>query len=336
MFIEVDAAGCTDTCRHCAVDGRFPHGSFYSVDELRALKQTWGPLTIRYEPTAHPDFPTIYSADIAVDHGGWLVTNGFGLARRDDYTAVVAQMHEMGIHTIAFTLHGLAAHHDWFVCRQGAFADILQATRRVKGAGFSPKWQIYVDQKGIGDVAAVVDTAVTECGDLPWLSLPYHRVGGRLRHYEKIRPTLADVYTHRLDQLVEDPEKNMLLGAEGLTAVAWLEKWKQSPDVESFTHPFEPPTWPPSIDNEMLTIRITRDHKLYLDPLVAPPLYLGKLAESKQRIMERLGTVAQPPCAEIDLAQVEWQADELERLHPSGFSVRYLAITKTRLEIKKI
>jgi hypothetical protein len=43
-------------------------------------------LVIYYEPTAHSAFPEVYDESIAVEHGGWLVTNGFGLARREDST----------------------------------------------------------------------------------------------------------------------------------------------------------------------------------------------------------------------------------------------------------
>jgi MoaA/NifB/PqqE/SkfB family radical SAM enzyme len=150
MFVDINAAGCPNTCRHCAADGHLPYGELYSLDELRTIKNEWGPLTIRFEPTAHPDFPEIYQADIASEHGGWLVTNGFGLANRDDYPTVLAKMRTMGMHTIAFTLHGLKEHHDWFVCRAGAFDDILLATRRIWEAGFSINWQIFVDRKGIG------------------------------------------------------------------------------------------------------------------------------------------------------------------------------------------
>ena len=192
MYVYINTAGCSDTCRHCAVDGHFPYGGFYSLDELRSIKNEWGALTILYEPTAHPNFPEIYNADIATGHGGWLVTNGFGLAHRGDYRSVFEKMCAMDITTIAFTLHGLQKHHDWFVCKQGAFDDILLATRRAKEFGYSINWQIYVDKISAGNVPELIDLSIKEIGELPSLNIPYHRVGGRLWHYEKIRLTFDD------------------------------------------------------------------------------------------------------------------------------------------------
>ena len=82
MYIDIEAAGCPNTCRHCSVDGHLPYGRLFTLDELRLIRSEWGPLTIRFEPTSHPDFPEVCGGDIAIDHGGWLVSNGFGIARR--------------------------------------------------------------------------------------------------------------------------------------------------------------------------------------------------------------------------------------------------------------
>jgi hypothetical protein len=80
MYVDVEAAGCPDACRHCSANGRPPYGNFYSLDELRTIGDEWGPLVpYCHEPTAHPDFPEIYDPHIALDHGGYLVTNGFGM-----------------------------------------------------------------------------------------------------------------------------------------------------------------------------------------------------------------------------------------------------------------
>lgn len=330
MHIDVEGAGCPNTCRHCAVDGHLPHGRFFSWEELCDIRQEWGPLWVFHEPTAHPDFPETYSGSIQPDHNGWLVTNGFGLARRSDYPAVLQRMHEVGISTISLTLHGLREHHDWFVCREGAFDDIVLATRRASEYGVHPIWQVYVDRKGIDDVTALVEMAITECGEPPRLEIPFHRVSRRLWQYEKIRPTLQDILQRQLHRVLDDPKKNGLAEPEAHTAAAWLDKWRQSPAADEFKHPFEPRAWPPQATFEHLTISIRQDRRVYLDPMCSPPMLLGRLEEGKDALLRRLDQIQCPREAEIGPDDVELSQGEHERLHPYGYSVRYAAISKAR------
>ena len=331
MYVYINTAGCSDTCRHCAVDGHFPYGGFYSLDELRSIKNEWGPLTILYEPTAHPNFPEIYNADIATEHGGWLVTNGFGLVHRDDYRSVFKKMWMMGITTIAFTLHGRQKHHDWFVCRQGAFGDILLATRRAKEFGYSINWQIYVDKLSAGDVPELIDLSIKEIGELPSLGIPYHRVGGRLWHYEKIRLTFTDAEKYHLHKLIDDPDKNSLINPENLTSDVWLQAWIKSPNSYEFKHPFEPRSWAPEITYPTLSIRIDRNRKIYFDPMCDRPIYLGSVSEGKSAIIERLEKLPMPLYSDLTPNEVNLPVDEQEQLHPIGFSLRYKEISKKRL-----
>ena len=64
MPVYVEAAGCTNSCRHCGADGRPPHGAFYSLAELRELAQEWRPFCVYHEPSAHPDYPEVMAPDI--------------------------------------------------------------------------------------------------------------------------------------------------------------------------------------------------------------------------------------------------------------------------------
>ena len=330
MFVDIEAAGCSNTCRHCSADGHLPYGDFFTLDELRTLKKEWGPLTIRFEPTAFTHFPEVMDESISLEHGGWLVTNGFGLARREDFPTIFEQLAKTGIHTIAFTLHGLKAHHDWFVCRAGAFDDIVLATQRAKDFGFQPNWQIYVDHLGAKDIPALVEMAEQACGGPPQIAIPYHRVGGRLKHYEKLRPTLSDITQLGLDKLVDDPTRNYIAEPESLTAADWLERWHESPDSDGFKHPFEPKTWPPAPTQPTLSIRIQRNRKVYLDPMVAAPILLGHLSAGRDKLLKRLASLEPPNHIDLAPQDVHLSPDEQERLHPVGFSVRYAAISNRR------
>lgn len=331
MNVDIEVTGCTNTCRHCSADGHPPYGDFFTLDELRTMKQEWGPLTIRHEPTAYSNFPEVYDESIATENGGWLVTNGFGLARRKDYDKVFEKMFEMGIHTISFTLHGLRKHHDWFVCREGAFDDILIATQHSKDFGFQPNWQIFVDKKGISDVPELVDMAVKECGSNPQIDVPYHRVGGRLLHYESIRPTLSDIYNWRIHELVDDTHRNGLAIPENLTAATWLKKWRENPNANDFKHPYEPNSWPPDLTQEMLTLRVQRDRKVFLDAMCLAPIFLGYLSEGKEIILDKISHLEPPQHVDINPASVKLSNEEKDQIHPSGFSVRYKAITSQQL-----
>jgi len=333
MWVDIDATGCPDTCRHCARDGRPPYGSFYSLDELRTISDEWGPLVAHcYEPTAHPDFPEIYDPRFSVDHGGYLITNGFGLARRTDYPILLERMRHIGMHTLWLTLHGLREHHDWFVRRKGAFDDIVLATRRAKEAGFRADWQIFIDRKGLNDIPALVEVARQECGEDPRIEIPFHRVSRRLWQYERLRPTLEDILERQIHKLVDDPHKNSLINPENLTAAAWLESWRQAPEAGDFRHPFEPPTWPPQMSFEGLILYIQRDRKVYFDPMCAPPILLGKLSEGRDVLLQRLGDIQAPRYVHIKPEAVEFPLEEQKQLHPKGYSVRNKAISRAYAE----
>lgn len=327
MYIDINAAGCSNTCRHCSVSGCFPDGGFYSLEELRLIKKEWGALTIRYEPTLHPDFPEIYSPEIASDHGGWLVSNGSGLANREDFHSVFTKMLAMRIDTIAFTLHGLEAHHDWFVCRQGAFDDLVLATQRARIFGFSIRWQVFVDNKGIGDLPALIDLAIKETGDVPSLTVPYHRVGGRLWNYEKLRLSLSQVEKFHLPNLIDNPDKNIFIQPQRLISQKWLRLWMDSPGSDEFKHPFEPRTWCPDV-NYPLSLRIERNRKVYFDPMCHAPIFLGYISEGKDAILQKLAELPMPFYTDLRPEEVDLSPLEQEQIHPSGFSLRYKEISK--------
>jgi hypothetical protein len=237
-------------------------------------------------------------------------------------------MRSMGFHTLSLTLHGLQAHHDWFVCRQGAFDDILLATRRAKAAGFRVIWQIFVDHKGLQDIPALVETARQECQEDPFhIGIPYHRVSPRLWRYERYRPTLQDICHWQIDRLGLESDKNSLAHPEALTASAWLEKWQAAPGSEEFRHPFEPPTWPPQTTFESLSLYI-QDRKVYFDPLCAPPIFLGRLSEGRDAILRHLDGLQAPQHIHIDPQTVNLPPAEREQLHPAGFSLRYKVLSK--------
>ena len=328
MFIDIEATGCPNACRHCGVDGRPPWGELYSLEELRGVAAEWGGLIYLHEPTAHPAFPEILDPEIASDYAGYLPTCGFGIAQRDDYASVLARMRDLGFHTLSFALHGLREHHDWFAARRGAFDDIVVATQRAVNAGLKAGWQIFVDRQGLDDIPALVGMAIEETGQPPSLSIPYHRISPRMWRYERLRPTLEDIRDRGLDRMVDDPKRNRLTDPEALTGAAWLEKWKRSTDMKGFELPFEPSTWPPEPPFKWLAIHILRDRSVYLDPTCARPIRLGSLTDGKEALLQRLRGVQAPAHVDVAPGDVELTPTESVELHPAGYSLRGKMIAK--------
>jgi len=325
MIVYVEAAGCTNACRHCGSNGRPPYGTIYSIDELRKLVETWGPITPFYEFTAHPDFPEIMNPQIVGYEGEVLPTNGFGLARTEDYRAIFDRLREFGYNMISCTLHGLEENHDWFVARKGAYQDILKASAKAVEAGFYVHWNIFLDNRNLEDVLALVELSRrNEFDSSPWIGIPSHRVSRRMWQYEQLRPSLRDVQERLPHELIAKTWKRPL---EEFTEANWLHAWEKEPDSEDFKHPSEPKTWPPNPSFENLTIFITRNRKVYFDPRCAPRIFLDELDVGKDGILKKLQELPTPHGYLIKPPKVNLIDDDAELLHPNGHSVRCKTIS---------
>lgn len=328
--------------RHCLQDARPPCGPFYSLADMGRIALEWGPLVYNTEPTAHPSFPATHDPAIHANHAGWLATNGYGLARRKDWAAVLEAMHTVGFRKLSFTLHGLREHHDWFTCRKGAFDDIITATQRAKAAGFGTYWQVFVDRLGIADVAPLAGLAVHATGDPLSIGIPFHAVRRRLWRYEKLRVSKTDVLAHGIHRL-NDGERNGLADPASKTAAAWLERWhalpererltwREVPDSEQLLGPFEPQRWPPEPPFEWLALHIRRDRGVHFSPLCSFPVRLGHLCDGKELLLDRLRRIEAPPHIDLSPDDVRLAPEEEDEVHPSAFSFRYRQISK-RLQV---
>ena len=334
MFVDIEASGCPNTCRHCSVEGRPPCGSLYSIEELSDVAKEWGSLIYLHEPTAHPEFPEIFAPDLVGDHysSGWLPTCGFGIARHGNHTEILSRFRDLGFTDLSFTFHGLRDHHDWFTARRGSFDEAVMAARRSQAAGFRIHWQIFVDRRGLDDVEPFVRFARSETGKFPQIRVPWYEVNSRLWRYERLRPTLAQIRERGIDKLAEgarddqDRPLNALAQAEELTWATWLSKWRQSDGSNEFTNPFEPDTWPPKPPFQWIAIQIRRNRSVYLDLKCAPSIRLGHLQEGRDELLRRLAHTQRPAFVDMTPEQVELSPDEEEELHPYGYSLRNKAI----------
>jgi len=328
MIIYINAAGCSNSCRHCAVNGGPPYGGFYSLDDMRAIASEWGPIVPYLESTAHPDFPEIMDPQIVGEGNTILGTTGFGLAERDDYMAVFSRLREFGYTGIFFTLHGLEEKHDWFACRKGAFQTILEASGKAAEAGFRIMWSVFLDQRNLEDIPPLQVLGKQEFG-IPSLSLevPRHRVSHRMWQYEKLRPRLGDV-------------KELLLGMDTeawtgwlkdrpldeFTESAWLNAWRKEPHSDEFMGRRDPKSWPQPPRFEDI-IHIDVDGQVFLDPQCGELILIGRLSGGKDEIQRRIQQVATPPYSDMSPEEAQLPESDSELLHPHGHSVRCKAIS---------
>jgi hypothetical protein len=324
MPVYVDGAGCTNACRHCAADGRPPHGAIYSADELRELAGIWEPVVLNHEPSAHPEFPEVMDPNVVLCEGV-LATNGFGLARAPGHGAIFRRLRQFGYTGVSFTLHGLEKNHDWFVRRKGAYQDILCASARTVEAGLGIHWNIFLDRRNLTDVPTLVELCREAFGGSLHMGFPYHRVSRRMWWYEKLRPSLGDVRKRLPAELITEISKQPL---EHLTEGSWLHAWRRAPDSNAFRHPCQPAAWPPSEPVESLALCVTRDRTVELDPLCAPRIKLGELREGQDVLVQRLRTLpGEHPASGAPAMDAPFPPSDL--LHDKGYSVRYKAISAT-------
>jgi hypothetical protein len=174
-------------------------------------------------------------------------------------------------------------------------------------------------------VPALVRMKNETFGDSVALSVPQHTVSRRMWDYEELRPS-AEAIRERLPQLQElDPER-WQHPPEERTEAAWLELWREGSDPGRFANPWEPKSWPPAEPLDELFIFITRDRQVYLEPLCAPRMLVGRLDSGRPVIEERLRGLPAPH-AGIDPQTAERNLGRTDLIHPTGSSVRYKAIS---------
>jgi hypothetical protein len=333
MVIYVEACGCTQACRHCAVDGKPPfYGGFYSLAELRVLREEWGPLCPYYESTVHPEFPEIMYPEIMGEGSNMLATNGFGLARRDDCKEIFKQLKDAGYWGLSLTLQGLRDSHDLFVSHEGAFDDILTASRKAVEGDFGLHWNFFLNRENLAEVPAVIELSEKMLGKVPWVGIPSHRVSRRMWRYEKFRPSLREVREALPDELIAQTWKQPL---ENFTEESWLRAWRQAPDADDFRESFEPVVWPPSPPFDRMALFFTREREVFIDPRCGTRIRIGDLAEGREELLSRLQELSIPEGADLRPEDARLREQDAELLHPRGSSVRYKAISRARFGMRE-
>ena len=99
-----------------------------------------------------------------------------------------------GITQARLSLHGMEATHDWFVGRSGAYADLMEAAKRLEDHGISVGWNVFLSKANINDVEEMIGVLRSLTADVdPFINVtvPTWKPNRRLMEYEPLR---LDVY----------------------------------------------------------------------------------------------------------------------------------------------
>jgi MoaA/NifB/PqqE/SkfB family radical SAM enzyme len=211
-------AGCPNQCRHCSEAAGPPFGELLSLDEVRwlvgefervcrdaleTMPQFWLDGEA-FEPTVHPDFLALREYALSFiprsrrhefdETFSTISTNGYGLARIEDWRPVFEALQRASVRWFGFAIHGLEAEHDWFVRRTGAYRDIATVTRRALDCGMAVGFEIHLNKRNLSSFGSIVDSLEEMAlGQATIYSgVPGYFMNERLRAFEPLRPTRAD------------------------------------------------------------------------------------------------------------------------------------------------
>lgn len=333
--IEPVASGCPNRCRHCAEDAGPPYGELMSLEDLRcavnglarACRATLGDaFQVRiseegFEPTAHPRFLEVLAYCRAFipaarrDELAALSTNGYGLARRPDWEAVLRELPGLGVRWLGFAIHGLPEEHDWFVRRRGAYQDIATATERALAAGLGVAFEIHLNRRNLATFPQVV-AALTVMGRGQariWSGVPGYFANERLRAFEALRITRAGRDTLG-DALFSAPDRGS--DTEGVLTRRLLD-----PDAAAGLCTYEPGGAGPE-GRKLGRLRITPAFDVVEVFESRPPLPHGNLKrEGATRVWDSVLETTLPPMPEPSELAARCGDTRSELLYPGAESI---------------
>lgn len=160
MTVCLDMRGCPNRCRHCWL-GCTPNGHM-PVSELADAAQAFRPYTRClevYDWYREPDYPENYQemwrlcgklSDRQTPH--YELISSWRMARDPQYAPWLSGL---GLRAAQLTLFGGEKTTDYCTGRKGAYGDILAAIESLLQHQISPRIQVFVTKKNIGELAEV-------------------------------------------------------------------------------------------------------------------------------------------------------------------------------------
>jgi hypothetical protein len=214
VAIGFDMFGCPNRCRHCFM-GPLPNQQIDEQDVRRiaglfrdyrggqdapVFQKVWVSTSIR-EPDFSDDYRRLYELEAELSDGKpwrYELLSIWRLGRDQGYAPWARTV---GPDTCQITFFGEQDTTDWFCRRKGAFNDSLIATERLLDAGMKPRWQIFANTRGIGELDSLMRRV-----DAMQLRRRTEAVGGRFDIFvnifttdgralqiDPLRPTVQDM-----------------------------------------------------------------------------------------------------------------------------------------------
>lgn len=165
LGVMLDMAGCPNSCRHCWL-GRQKNASM-SIGELKEIAaefKGWrdeegrgirnlGFFSWWREPDYRDDYRELWALEQELSSPGcakrFELHSTWRLARDESYAKWAAAL-EPKVCQISF--FGMEETTDWGMRRKGAFRDQLLATERCIEAGITPRWQLFLTKRCLGEL----------------------------------------------------------------------------------------------------------------------------------------------------------------------------------------
>jgi hypothetical protein len=236
LGLSVEVVGCPTVCRHCWAQGipyrAMPLGDVALVlEEARRFADARGVALTAYpmhEVAAHPQAAAVlrlFAQHVGAAEFEPLTTTGVPLARRDDWRELLEAAAALGTRTVWVALHGAPEEHDRMVGRAGAFAETRLGVERARAAGMRVGANVFLTRPSLARLDAFVAAVEQLRLDEALWSVAGCIVHGRGRHYEALRPELADLAPHaeRLGRLTAF-WKRLWASLDGLTEASYVRR----------------------------------------------------------------------------------------------------------------
>ena len=165
LNLVADLYGCPNRCRHCWL-GHMPNRDMGS-DADRFLVDYFSPFFEKIafyswlrEPDFCRDYPARWRRDLEISKNAaperFELASFYRIVRDPDY---IPFLKAVGVPKVQLTLFGLRQTQDAFVGRKGAFDEVMQATQLLIDGGIVPRWQCFLYETNIDEIAALYDMA---------------------------------------------------------------------------------------------------------------------------------------------------------------------------------
>ncbi len=163
IYLNFQVSGCNNNCFHChAKAGRTNEHKLMNIDEVIKVANKFRnqfqqdiKVLLMEEPTLYPDFFELIT--VLEEHGfkdyPTLVSNGWGLANREDFDERLIKHYE----NFKPTLYGLEETHNRLAKNKDAFNEIINATEKALSIGLKVSWQIILSKQNSEEIDEIYE-----------------------------------------------------------------------------------------------------------------------------------------------------------------------------------